>query len=237
MDGLRRSVIEAASWRLATELCRRHPNRLRTYITYPAGGTYDCLSLSVGGAKPRPLIQLNRVGTIQVHETFAGDVLRDIRAQAWSTYLSAEPYRFLRDLEDEAGLPPPTSTPATVAHTLTYRLLAALVGVQTLGVRDRYIVSGYTDSSGYDGGVREELFAAMPLADRRRTEHHADDPFGIPEYRFWFVIDRGHLVACLDTTGWACDTNGTVYDLPALYDRDGRRVGVTLSTAFPTLSD
>jgi hypothetical protein len=40
------SVLEAASWRLASELVRRHPLSTRVLHTRPGGGQYDCLTIT-----------------------------------------------------------------------------------------------------------------------------------------------------------------------------------------------
>lgn len=40
-----RSVLEAASWRLASELVRRHPDTTRLIRAHPGGGQSDCLWL------------------------------------------------------------------------------------------------------------------------------------------------------------------------------------------------
>lgn len=43
MEWIDRSVLEAASWRLASELARRHPDTTRLIRAHPGGGQYDCL--------------------------------------------------------------------------------------------------------------------------------------------------------------------------------------------------
>jgi hypothetical protein len=231
---LHRSVLEAASWRLASELARRHPDRLRVYETHPGGGQYDCLTLASAGSSPTPLVYLNRVGTIQVHTTLDGQQPEEIQEIDWATYLAAAPSEFLRGIERDTGLAAPDAVPPTQPHTLVYRCLALAASVEVLGVRTRAIVSGFVDSSTYPG-VRDELFAAMPAADRRRETVEADDPFGYAEYRFWFVTEHEEPVAWFETTGWAGDTSGREVDLMEAYKRRGRRVGATLTSVLPEL--
>jgi hypothetical protein len=45
MEWINRSVLEAVSWRLASELARRHPATTRLSRTHPGGGQSDCLWL------------------------------------------------------------------------------------------------------------------------------------------------------------------------------------------------
>lgn len=232
---VQRSVVEAASWRLAAELCRRHPERLRVYELQPGGGQYDCLSIAAGGEDPRSLVQLNRYGSIHTFGRLDGHE-PDVEPRSWAAYLAEDPYLFVRTLEDDTALPAPPEVPATVAHTLVYRLLAAAAAVDVLGVRRRRIVSGYFDSSGEPCRARNELFADFPAADRRRADDSGERPLGIAEYRFWFVLDAGRPVACFDIAGFAWDAAGTQVDLMQAYQQCGRRVGVLLATAFPELA-
>ena len=232
---MQRSVLEAASWRLAAELCRRHPDRLRIYELHPGGGQYDCLSIAAGGEAPRSLVQLNRYGSIHIEGRLDGQE-PDIAPRSWAAYLTEDPYLFVRTLEDDTALPPPPEVPATVAHTLVYRLLAAAAAVDVLGVGRRRIVSGYFDSSSEPCRARNELFADFPAADRRRAADEGERPIGVAEYRFWFVLDAGRPVAGFDIAGLGWDAQGREVDLLQAYQQSGRRVGVLLATAFPELA-
>lgn len=181
-----RSVLEAASWRLASELVRRHPATTRVLRTHPGGGQYDCLTITSptgqGGS-----IQLNRNGTIQVHERFDSGPVDGWEPTEWDEYLRADPRDFLERLERAGGLPRPAHVPSSVPMTLTCRVLAALAATAVKSVRRVEIQSGYVDSSGYGGGPNAILdsFAAVP-DDLRRS--HNGDLFGEPGYRFWIVM-------------------------------------------------
>jgi hypothetical protein len=66
-----RTLVQAASWQLASQLVRRHPESLRLIRGHPAGGQSDCLWLL-------PLrgdgdVRLNGAGTIQVLQRFDAD--------------------------------------------------------------------------------------------------------------------------------------------------------------------
>src|SRR5579875_1503510 len=88
------SVVEAASWRLASELCRRHPGRARLFRGHPGGGMYDVLWIIGSGPGNHLDIRLNRVGTIQVHGRFDG-CPPEWPATPWDEYLRSDPRMFL----------------------------------------------------------------------------------------------------------------------------------------------
>src|SRR3954452_23260694 len=101
-----RSVLEAASWRLASELIRRHPEVLRLIRTHPGGGQSDCLwIMPVSGE--RGDVRLNREGTIQILERFDGRPAESWGPVEWDEYLRADPRSFLGEMEIAAGLPVP----------------------------------------------------------------------------------------------------------------------------------
>ena len=66
-------IVEAASWRIATEICRRSPE-IKIRHTRPGGGMYDCLSL-VGPSKSHA--HFNRVGSFHVFNRLDGKDLPD----------------------------------------------------------------------------------------------------------------------------------------------------------------
>jgi hypothetical protein len=180
------SVLEAASWRLASELVRRHPNTSRVLRTHPGGGQYDCLTITTPTAHGGT-IQLNRHGTIQVHERFDGKPVENWEPVEWDDYLRADPREFLDRLERESGLTRPAQVPASVPMTLTYRVLAALAATAVKSAHRNEIQPGYIDTSGYGGGPNDALdsFPSIP-DDLRRTRE--DDLFGQAGYRFWIVM-------------------------------------------------
>ena len=81
-----RQMEEIASWRLASEMVRRYPNKLSIIETHPGGGQYDCLTLisEVDGIT----IHVNRGGSITI---FSEDD-RELAvpwSQSWSQNLIA----------------------------------------------------------------------------------------------------------------------------------------------------
>lgn len=147
MEWIDRSVLEAASWRLGSELTRRHPDTARLIRAHPGGGQYDCLWL-IPTAGDKGNVQLNRNGTIQVLERFDGRPADDFEPVEWDEYLRADPRDFLDRLETAAGLPLPQQIPAATHATLTYRILAAIASTAVKSVHPIEIQLGFIDSSG-----------------------------------------------------------------------------------------
>lgn len=179
------SVLEAASWRLASELVRRHPGELRILRTHPGGGQYDCLTITTPTADGGT-IQLNRRGTIQVHRPFGEIASSAWEPVQWDEYLRDDPREFLGRLEAAAGLSAPPRVPASTPLTLTYRALAAIASTAVKGVHPIDIQPGYIDTSGYGGGPNSMLdeFTAVPPELRSRL---TGDLYDEPGYRFWIV--------------------------------------------------
>ncbi len=185
MEWVDRSVLEAASWRLASELARRHPTATRVIRAHPGGGQYDCLCLM-----PQPgcagNVQLNRNGTIHVLERFDGLPVDDYDSIRWDEYLRADPREFLHRLEVAAGLPSPAEVPAATPSTLTYRVLAAIASTAVKSVHPIDIQLGFIDSSGYGGGPNPALHEFVAI-DSELLRRRPGDMFGEPGYRFWIV--------------------------------------------------
>ncbi len=45
MDSVNQQLVEIASWRIVSELIRRHPEKFTVIETHPGGVQYDCLTL------------------------------------------------------------------------------------------------------------------------------------------------------------------------------------------------
>jgi hypothetical protein len=220
-------VLEAISWRLASELVRRHPHTLRLIRAHPGGGQYDCLSLSALNDAPGS-IQLNRSGTIQVHERFDGRE-SDWPPTEWDEYIRANPRGFLNRLEVAAGLPSPTSVPASTLRTLTYRVLAAIASTAIKSVDPIAITQGYIDTSGYGGGPNHEAFDAFGAIPNELRTRQAGDLLDQPGYRFWFVVRNDvHVLAFEQEQGLAWTTHHTApWNLMELYQESRRNLLVT----------
>jgi hypothetical protein len=218
------SVIEAASWRLASELVRRHPDQLKLIRSHPGGGQYDCLTIwSI--AHPHRTIQLNRLGRIHMHGPSATE-LADWSPTDWADYLAADPRQFLERLERAAGLPTPGSPPPATPTTLTYRVLAAIAVSGFKSVHPVTIEQGYIDSSGGSGPNRR--LDAFPI-DSDRLVGRGDDLFQEARYRFWMVVRDGRPLIAIDQADASAWTRRRAdpLDLMAMYKQSERRVLVT----------
>lgn len=187
------SILEAVSWRLASELVRRHPDTLRLIRGHPAGGQSDVLWITALDDGPGDL-RLNRAGTIQVLARFDGSADLQLEPVQWETYIRADPRQFLARLEAAAGLPIRARVPAARPTTLTYRVLAALASMAIKTVHPISIQQGFIDTSGYGGGPNETLSAFEIPQELLRTR--PDDFYSEPGYRFWIVhLDDAPILA------------------------------------------
>ena len=222
-DWVDRSVLEAASWRLASELVRRHPLTTRVLLTHPGGGQYDCLTITSptgdGGS-----VQLNRNGGIPVHDRCDGRTAEHWGV-GWDEYLRADPRAFLDRLERGSGLPTPPHVPSSNPSTLTYRVLAALAATAVKSVHPIEIEAGQLDTSGGGGGPNDALdsFGSIPTELRRDRD---DDPFQLGGYRFWIVLRDGvPILAFEQEQGMAwTQHHGEAFDLMGLYERSRHNV-------------
>ena len=223
MEDSDRSVIEAASWRLASELGRRQPGDLRLIRGHPGGGQSDCLWL-LPLTSERGDVRLNRVGTIQVLDRFDGRPADAWRPTEWSEYVFADPRAFLERLERAAGLSAPPQVPSATPTTLTYRVLAAIASTAFKSVHPIEIQEGFIDSSGYGSGPNDNL-AAFPIP-APHLARRPDDLFGEPGYRFWIVVrDQTPVLAVdqEDALAWTRH-DPTPIRLMSLYETSGRNL-------------
>lgn len=225
------SVIEAASWRLASELYRRHPKRLRLWRGHPGGGQYDVLYLQdrLGGAGK---VLLNRAGTIQIHERFDSAAEIPWEPTGWLEYLAAEPREFLDRVERAAGLTAPAHLPSATRESLSYRVLAALTATGFKTVHPVVIEAGYIDTSGGDCYSNEKLDQFPIDPELRRVRD--DDFYGESGYRFWIPVrDNEPLMAIEQSTAtvWFAKGQKSI-DLMQNYVAVARDAGLTAAVAL-----
>lgn len=220
-------MLEAAWWRLASELARRHPTTTRLIRAHPGGGQYDCLWL-MPTAGDKGDVQLNRNGTIHVLERFDGRPVDDFQSVEWDEYLRADPREFLHRLEVAAGLPSPHQLPAATPTTLTYRILAAIASTAVKSVHPVEIQLGFFDTSGYGAGPNPALsaFSAIPAELLRPCEA---DLLGEARHRFWVVLrDDVPVLALEQREGLAWTPHhGVGFSLMGLYEESRRHLLVT----------
>ncbi|MBO6936803.1 MAG: hypothetical protein JJ863_17670 [Deltaproteobacteria bacterium] len=235
-SGFRRHEVgQALAWWFASELVRRHPHRLRVFETHPHG--YDCLTVCTWEPDQAPdgewraIAYLNKTGHIAV--SVGGEDAVDLN---WPEILAAEqPRDYVRLVEKWARLPSPATTPPTVGSSIASRCIAAFLA-RTLYLSDRWLVLGGATHAAGDPSVRDQLFEQVPGAAAERRDRDGADFWGLPESRFWFLVDRTH-----DRVAVAVDqTNGRVWlpgarpeSLMELYEAAERSVDRLVSNVFP----
>jgi len=204
---LDRHAIEAASWRLASELIRRHPDELYAIEMHPMSGQYDCLTVRRRRGGPigddESLFNLNRnpYGHVTPRSWFKDEGERfnwlDV---ALSPDLRRE---IVVPLEREEGLEVPSETPPTTNTSIGIRVIAEALAMK-LHSRPLVALNGVLDSSGMGGsGVRWELVSSFDGLAAELGGPANDDLRDHPAYRYWFVVrDHEHSmkpVLAIDT--------------------------------------
>lgn len=148
-----RTLIEAASWRLASIITRRHSDLALTRILFH-GGNLDVLWLrSTEGLD----LRLNRNGGIRVLKRHDG-VEPAHESAEWTEFLTAsDPMEFVEKLEHEAGLLPAGVTPPTQA-SLIHSALADILGMGVLR-RPFEVTQGFLATDGTVLWPNEDGFA------------------------------------------------------------------------------
>ncbi len=213
------TAIEAASWTLAAEMTRRHPELTITRY-HPGGGQYDCLAIrSERGVH----IDLNRVGSIHVHSSQGGGT-PEWEPVKWSTFLATNPRKFITLLEKHVGLPHVNALPPTTPRVLSYRVLAAFARLHAFGIPVEISMSTI-DTSGMGGG-RASWLADYPNVERLTS----DQPFG-----FWHAKSKDTEFVIEAEPAILHRRNGATVVLPDRYNKDarnlGRLMGFVLSTS------
>jgi len=223
-------TIEVASWRLATELMRRHPTRFQLIETQPGGGQYDCLSLYDRRAHASgPHFQFNRAGRLH---WFERDQTLSWDDFWWDVVGTDDMKRLVERIEAWAGIPSPAAIPPTSAEVLVYRVISALLTTACFGRDSWRCVNGYLDSSGGGGGPRTDYFDAFPLIAGELLRRQPNDLLEIPEYRFWFVLRANDPVLAFEISSGTCwDRDGRTIKLLRLYAQSKRVHRVVMEVA------
>lgn len=221
----RPQLLEAVSWRVAAELIRRHPRRLRAIETHPGGGQSDCLTIIDRRGWDFGHIHLNRWGSAHVGRRFDkpdGD-RSYIDGDFWSDYLRSNPRDVLRELERHAGLPDVPKIPASTRTSLSFRFAAACLAPVALGIRRWEWRNRFFDTAAWTSDYREDLFAAFPETASQRAIRLDGDPLS-PESRFWFLLRDDEPLLAIETVGNLWRRGGGRLDLSAAYRATNRRL-------------
>lgn len=206
------TVIEAASWKLACSIARRHP-ALVIRREHPGGGQYDVLAVrSDRGCQ----IMLNRAGTIQVHGREDGQE-PNWAPTAWELVVGGGFRDVVIQLERAAGLAAVDRLPTSSAAVLVYGTLSALANLQAFSTPIE-IVMGALDTSGYGAG------RAAWLRDYDEIQSHVENASGPKEsgFNYWQATSDRIRVAFDKTTGQAWSPSGATLNLMTTYDAKSR---------------
>jgi hypothetical protein len=192
------NVIEALSWRMATEVCRRDP-AIAIREMHPGGGQYDCLTLVHD--EFGPLVHMNRTGSIHIFRRVDGRPPADAWA-AWNAPFSTDVSILVDELSDRLGQRVPVPLPPTSPRVLAYRIISAALGATAFARNKWEARSGFLDTSGDCGGP-VTWFRSVPEVASQLTGLSETAEYEMA-VRFWFLLRDGSPVACLseDGTGW-----------------------------------
>ena len=220
---IERTVVEAASWKLAVLLARRHPELVVRH-EHPGGGQDDVLALRSGRGC---VIMLNREGTIQVHGRDDGAEIR-WESLPWDEVIRRDIRSLVEAIEEAAGLPPVDRAAASTPRLLVYRILSALAGLYMFA-DPMEITMGALDTSGYGAGPADWLEAYPEI--RERTAR-ADSSHGEPRFAYWRAATRD-LQAAFDTnTGDVWSISGDRINMATTYEKVGRRLPPLLAVVL-----
>lgn len=221
------------SWRLASELVRRHPDDLLLDRAHPGGGQYDCLV--VHSAHLPGTVMLNREGTIQVHGRFDGGA-SNWPSATWDQYMQADSRIFLQALEDACGLQIPISLPASSPPVLLYRVFATLSALRSKTPKPYRFEQGFVDTSGHGAGPNEAI-KDFPNAARELQTARASDTRAEPGFRYWMVWQAERPLWAFERDRGSIWTSQSrePHQLMQLYARSGRQLEATVLSLFGLL--
>lgn len=205
---------------------------------------YDCVTVlartRAGGPKQgwRTIVSMNKIeGGHIVHESRSTHSAEGLN---WLEVLLSDNIRaaVVEPIEQATSWTSPKTTPATSAASIGVRLLARFAERVALSPDRWFLRNGYFDTSGYEGGVEEELFAQLPLADTDRRRRRPDDLSDTPEYRYWFLVhtrpsSAGVARLAVDTMEGIAFTASDTVDLMHSYNKHGRSLDALVSRVCP----
>ena len=225
------AAADVLTWRLASELVRRHPEELWVIRTFSFDGFYDCLLVR---RLPDPLaspatIAINRHGTHVKVGWFGQPELApdDEPLLSWGdAYAHPDPRDWLKRLEETAGLPATRSTlPPSTPSSLVVRWIAMFLAMQ-VGSRPRW--TAWNDWSEVDFGSKPADFDKIP--DTARWLHSQGG--GGAAARVLFVgtyeDQKREPRFALSTEGHLWQPNIESVELPRAYAANGRRLATTV---------
>jgi hypothetical protein len=214
-----RPTIEAASWRLASELVRRHPH-LRIHQGVQDNGLLDDW-LTVHPATEEPgghfnyWVRLNRDGTVQGPFGAADPI-------EWAEYLTGDPVFVLDRVSEMLNLPVPAHLPPSTSLTLTYRVLAVWATTRAFAPIAPHSLIRYYGFDTSDTKCPELPYDLPEILTDTNLSIDADEDY----WRCWIVGDDAPyvLVAEESASVWGPKTGDEPVMIEQVYRANGRRI-------------
>ncbi|RYZ87916.1 MAG: hypothetical protein EOP06_11855 [Proteobacteria bacterium] len=210
-----RQLREALSWKLVSELHRRHPGKFSAIETHPGGGQYDCLSLWQGN---QTIADLNRVGGFHSGQ-------RSIPwNELWQICISDGGIAAVLDrMSDACGFTIPVKLAPTSPETLIYRIMAGVAAALAFEKDVWEWRNGQEDTSGEgDQTYRDQWFEAFLGAKEAARADSSGEPFGNSKYGFWFLLKNHQPRVCISKTALCWASDGGAINLAETYRQDRR---------------
>lgn len=183
-----RQTAEFWTWRLMAALAATLPVEW-VIETHAGGGLYDTVELLLGRTNPLDpttgvRLACNRPGSVHVLPDPDGSNIRDLLTDLSHGLPVEDAVRWVQERSDVTGQ-------IRTAIADSFRFMSDVIAVAIGGGEGPWEWrNGYLDSSGGEGGRRDDLFRAVP-ASAATCAPEPDDLFGVPEYRFWFLTCDG----------------------------------------------
>lgn len=240
-DALRQALV----WQVAAELIRRHPKTLRLHMA----------DIHQYGPALIPM-QFNRHGQWQalhlmtwgkgMHITPCGQDWSSGRFNWLDVLLTPDRRTYVvEQLERQAGLTPPTTTPPTASTTIGARFVAAFMAKTALAPALKWLAVNGLVEDDEDRSPANELFEAMPAVQTDWSRRDLEEEWSTS--RYWFLLpylsewdsDPANPpypppVAAIDfVTGTLWTPDGKHRDLMSEYSKHGRHIDALVSRHLP----
>jgi len=247
-------LVHAAAWWIAAELVRRHPGEFRVYDT---GGhfQYDVLAVSklsrnnsTSGSSAVVWMNRHSQGHLTTGSWF--DDPSSTERFNWTDVLMA-PNRLtyiVEQLEREAGLSSPGTSPSTKPNTIVPRIIAGFLARSVFTKKNWVAVNGVWDNGVGEAYTHDALFSAVP-GMKSKAPNPGGGFFDESTFRYWFICPytgpQGHdgqwpsqhaapPALGFDTElGHCWNGSGKRINLIERYDAVGRSIDALISDVCP----
>lgn len=240
-----RHVAQAAAWRVAAELIRRHSDDLYAIELHPGMGQHHQLALYV-----REGSEIARPGSIFRLGVSRGGRLngRSLTEKGYTRFhwidvlfalnLNRE---IIHELEMGEDLPSPPVSPPLNQKSIGAYVIATALAMRMLSARPLEANNGVYDSSGLEGSaVCTEYFKEFDsMIDEIAGHENHDNLREHPAYRFWFLgtaymsYDAPPILGIDTGTGRVWGKSVTAGDLMTMYHRSNSDIYRLISELIP----